>query len=52
VPSKASGPFCAFGGLLLEAQYHEFRSAVQGLDYGSEFDFYSYMPRNQDSFDD
>jgi hypothetical protein len=25
-------------------QYHEFRSAVQGLDYGSEFDFYGYMP--------
>jgi hypothetical protein len=44
VPSKASGPFSAFGGLLLEAQYHEFRSAVQGLAYGSEFDFYSYMP--------
>jgi len=41
---KSTGPFSTFGGLLLEAQYHEFRSAVQGLDYGSEFDFYSYMP--------
>jgi hypothetical protein len=28
--------------LLLIAQYHEFRSAVQDLDYGSEFDFYAY----------
>ena len=44
VPSKSGGPFSTFGGLLLEAQYHEFRSAVQDLDYGSEFDFYSYMP--------
>ena len=44
VPSKSGGPLSYFGGLLLEAQYHEFRSAVQGLDYGSEFDFYSYMP--------
>jgi len=41
---KSSGAFSYFGGLLLEAQYHEFRSAVQNLDYGSEFDFYSYMP--------
>jgi len=41
---KSTGPFSTFGGLLLEAQYHEFCSAVQGLDYGSEFDFYSYMP--------
>jgi len=26
------------------AQYHEFRSAVRDLDYGSEFDFYAYLP--------
>jgi hypothetical protein len=44
VPAGAGGPFSTFGGLLLIAQYHEFRSAVQDLDYGSEFDFYAYMP--------
>ena len=44
VPANAGGPFSTFGGLLLIAQYHEFRSAVQDLDYGSEFDFYAYMP--------
>ncbi|BAQ16585.1 hypothetical protein [Methyloceanibacter caenitepidi] len=44
VPTNIGGPFSYFGGLLLLAQYHEFRSAVQNLDYGSEFDFYSYLP--------
>ena len=44
VPSRSDGPFSYFGGLLLLAQYHEFRSAVRSLDYGSEFDFYAYMP--------
>jgi hypothetical protein len=44
VPSKADGPFSYFGGLLLIAQYHEFQSAVQDLHYGSEFDFYAYLP--------
>ncbi|HXG77717.1 MAG TPA: hypothetical protein VNJ31_00065 [Methyloceanibacter sp.] len=44
VSSKPGGPFSSFDGLLLLAQYHEFRSAVQDLDYGSEFDFYAYMP--------
>jgi hypothetical protein len=44
VPANSGGPLSYFGGLLLLAQYHEFRSVVQGLDYGSEFDFYSYMP--------
>ena len=44
VSSKSGGPFSYFDGLLLLAQYHEFRSAVQGLDYGSEFDFYGYLP--------
>jgi hypothetical protein len=44
VPSNSRGLFSTFGGLLLETQYHEFRSAEQGLGYGSEFDFYSYMP--------
>jgi hypothetical protein len=44
VSSKAGGPFSSFDGLLLIAQYHEFRSAVGDLDYGSEFDFYTYVP--------
>jgi len=43
VPSN-SGALSAFGGLLLIAQYHEFQSAVQDLHYGSEFDFYAYLP--------
>ncbi|MFA9387388.1 MAG: hypothetical protein ACERIE_04890, partial [Methyloceanibacter sp.] len=44
VAANSGTPFSYFDGLLLIAQYHEFRSAVQGLDYGSEFDFYAYMP--------
>lgn len=44
VSAKSGGPFSYFDGLLLIAQYHEFRSAVQDLDYGSEFDFYAYLP--------
>lgn len=31
-------------GLLLKAQYHEFRSDIGSIDYGSEFDFYAKMP--------
>jgi hypothetical protein len=44
VPAGSGGPFSTFGELLLVAQYHEYRSAVQSLDYGSEFDFYAYLP--------
>jgi hypothetical protein len=44
VSAKSAGPLSYFDGLLMLAQYHEFRSAVQGLDYGSEFDFYAYLP--------
>lgn len=44
VPASAGGPLSYFGGLLLLAQYHEFRSAEQDIDYGSEFDFYGYLP--------
>lgn len=44
VSSKSGGPFSYFDGLLVLAQYHEFRSAVRDLDYGSEFDFYAYLP--------
>jgi len=43
--SAGSGEaFSYFDGLLLIAQYHEFRSAMRDLDYGSEFDFYAYLP--------
>jgi hypothetical protein len=38
VPANSGGPLSYFGGLL------EFRSAVRDLDYGSEFDFYAYLP--------
>lgn len=44
VSSKWGGLFSYFDGLLLLAQYHEFRSAVRDLDYGSEFDLYAYLP--------
>ena len=44
VSAKSGGPLSYFDGLLLLAQYHEFRSAVQDLHYGSEFDFYAYAP--------
>ncbi|MGH6865988.1 MAG: hypothetical protein ACREDO_07445 [Methyloceanibacter sp.] len=41
---RSDGPFSYFDGLLLIAQYHEFHSAVRDLDYGTEFDFYAYLP--------
>ena len=44
VPQSSGGPFSYFGGLLLLAQYHEFRSAVRDINYGSELDFYAYLP--------
>jgi len=44
VSANLGGPFSYFDGLVLLAQYHEFRSAVRDLDYGSEFDFYAYLP--------
>lgn len=44
VPARSGGLFSYFGGLLLLAQYHEYRSAVQSINYGSEFDFYTYLP--------
>jgi hypothetical protein len=44
VSAKSGGALSFFDGLLLIAQYHEFRSAVRNLDYGSEFDFYAYLP--------
>jgi hypothetical protein len=44
VSANSGGLFSYFDGLLVLAQYHEFRSAVQGLNYGSEFDVYAYLP--------
>jgi hypothetical protein len=44
ISSKSVGPFSYFDGLLVLAQYHEFRSALRDLDYGSELDFYAYVP--------
>jgi len=36
--------FSCLNGLLLVGQYHEYRSDVGGIDFGSEFDFYSKLP--------
>ena len=41
---KTGGPFSYFGGLLMVGQYHEFRSDVGDIDYGSELDLYAYLP--------
>lgn len=37
-------------GLLLKAQYHEFRSDIGNIDYGSEFDFYAKMPLHKGAY--
>ena len=42
--SGLSGPLAFLNGLLLKAQYHEFKSDVGSIDYGSEFDAYAKMP--------
>jgi hypothetical protein len=41
---KIEGSLSFLNGLGLIAQYHEFRSDVGGIDYGSEFDFYAILP--------
>lgn len=41
---KQDGRFRWLSGLLLLAQYHEFRSDVGDIDYGSEFDAYANLP--------
>jgi len=41
---KIEGPLSFVNGLQLIGQYHEFRSDVGGIDYGSEFDFYAILP--------
>lgn len=41
---NAPGQLSIFNGLLLKAQYHDFKSEEGSIDYGSEFDFYAKMP--------
>ena len=41
---KTDGRFGFLSGLLLIGQYHEFRSDVGNINYGSEFDFYALLP--------
>ncbi len=41
---KIDGRFGFLSGLLLIGQYHEFRSDVGNINYGSEFDFYALLP--------
>lgn len=41
---KIEGSLGFLNGLLMIGQYHEFRSDVDDLDYGSEFDFYALLP--------
>jgi hypothetical protein len=42
--TNLEGPLGVLNGLQVIGQYHEFGSAVGGMDYGSEFDFYTYLP--------
>jgi len=41
---KSDGRLGSLSGLLLIGQYHEFRSDVGNINYGSEFDFYAFLP--------
>ncbi len=41
---KSDGTLSLLNGLLLIGQYHEFRSDVGDIDYGSELDFYANLP--------
>jgi hypothetical protein len=41
---KMAGDLSFLNGLKLIGQYHEFRSDVGDIDYGSEFDVYSFLP--------
>jgi len=41
---KTEGRLSFLSGLLMIGQYHEFRSAVGSINYGSEFDFYAFLP--------
>jgi len=44
---KIDGRFGFLSGLLLIGQYHEFRSDVGKINYGSEFDFYALLPLHE-----
>ena len=44
---KTEGQFAYLSGLLLIGQYHEFRSDVGNINYGSEFDFYALWPLHE-----
>ena len=44
---KMGGRFSFLSGLLLIGQYHEFRSDVGNINYGSEFDFYALLPLHE-----
>lgn len=37
-------------GLVLKAQYHEFRSDIGNIDFGREFDFYAKMPIHKSAY--
>jgi hypothetical protein len=41
---KIGGRFGFLSGMLMIGQYHEFRSDVGNINYGSEFDFYALLP--------
>ena len=41
---KIEGDLSFLSGLLMIGQYHEFRSDVGDIDYGSELDFYALLP--------
>lgn len=42
-----AAPFGFLNGLLLTGQYHEFRSDVGNLNFGSEFYFYALLPLHE-----
>jgi len=44
---KTGGRFGFLSGMLMIGQYHEFRSDVGNINYGSEFDFYALLPLHE-----
>jgi hypothetical protein len=44
---KIDGRFGFLSGMLMIGQYHEFRSDVGNINYGSEFDFYALLPLHE-----
>ena len=45
--AKTDGRFGFLSGMLMIGQYHEFRSDVGNINYGSEFDFYALLPLHE-----